>query len=257
MEWARRRLDAWPLITLAILMVAGTLVRETMLLLVPVVFFVPSPSFRTRLTRTATSAIPGCLALLVTHAIAHRTNTYTFTAAARDSLSAFTPAGVVVACFIAFGAPLVLCIAYPRTALAVLRREPHLAALIGIVVILAAFGGTNTEVFLTWSIPAVFVVAGQVVETHWSEIRVAVLALLLAAQLLLARVFWPIPDYPGGQRATAVLTPLGRNIPYLDLASKFAPHGQNVAVAIQCVVLTVVVAAGRAKGSKPSPAQAP
>jgi hypothetical protein len=244
-EWARRRPDVWPLITLAAVMFVGTLVRETMLLLIPVVFCVPASRLRTRLVRTAAAGIPAVAAFEFTHAIAHSTNSYTFAGAARDSLAALTPAGAVTACFITLGAPLILCLAYQGTAIATLKREPHLAALIGVVVVLAALGGTNTEVFLSWAIPAVFVVAGQVVEAHWTDLHVAVVVLLISAQVLLARVLWPIPDFPGGQHATALLTPLGRNVPYIDLATKFAPQSQNAVIAIQCIVLTLVVAADR------------
>ena len=74
-EWARRRPDAWPLITLAVLMLLGTLVRETMLLLIPVVFCLQASSMRTRLVRTTAAAAPSIAALVFTHAVAHRTNT--------------------------------------------------------------------------------------------------------------------------------------------------------------------------------------
>jgi hypothetical protein len=244
-EWARRRPDVWPLVALAAILLVGTLVRETMLLLVPVVFCVSASTLRTRVVRTAAAGIPGVAAFAFTHAIAHQTNSYTFAGAARDSLSALTPEGVVTACFITLGASLVLCLAYPGTAIATLKREPHLAALIGVVAVLAALGGTNTEVFLTWAMPAVFIIAGQVLEAHWTEMHVAVVVLLVSAQVLLARVLWPIPDYPGGQHATALLTPLGRNIPYIDLATKFAPQSQNAVIAIQCIALTLIVAADR------------
>lgn len=99
--------------------------------------------------------------------------------------------------FIAFG-PMLAVVAFDwRATLAFLARRIDLALLPLGFFLLSYIGGHDTERYLFWVMPVVYLLIAQSFERHRALVSApAIAALLLAGQVLSQRVLWPIPD-PG------------------------------------------------------------
>lgn len=104
---------------------------------------------------------------------------------------------IVLVWFIAFG-PMVAFIAYDwRATLGFLRRRPDLAAWPVVCIALAYVGGHDTERYLFWAMPVMYLLVAQSIERHARIVSsTAVASVAVVGQLLSERVLWPVPD-PG------------------------------------------------------------
>ena len=196
--------------------VAGTLVRETMLL-VPIAWLfarhpVGIPGARVGRPSVLRLPPPVCwvpliasiATVVVIHSIVEAEGTRTFGCAAlqwlHKPLSSFALSWLTV-----FG-PLVALLLYDwRRTLRFLSEQQDFLAFLVAGASLALIGGADTERFLCWLMPAMYVLIGMSMERHWSAIISPPIAVsLIACQAVAARVFWPIPDVDGGTP-----TPLG------------------------------------------------
>lgn len=105
----------------------------------------------------------------------------------------------VLAWFYTFG-PVALAIigsALP-TVRDVLRARPELGVYLAGCALLAFFGGTDTERILGWGYPVMLVLLGTAINARMSVFRAhsAIAIAMMAAVLVSARVFWPIPSGP-------------------------------------------------------------
>ena len=91
--------------------------------------------------------------------------------------------------------------------------------------LLAWIGGSDTERFLYWATPIVFVLIGRAFEGHVEVFRApALLALLAVSQAISQRIFWTTPDFGPGPHLIPVLTSLSGEVAYKDLVSF---HGER------------------------------
>lgn len=104
---------------------------------------------------------------------------------------------ILLVWFIAFGPMLAVVLFDWRATAAFLRRRPGLALLPLVCIVLAYIGGHDTERYLFWSMPVMYLLIAQSIERHRGLVATpAIAGLLVAGQLLSQRVFWPVPD-PG------------------------------------------------------------
>lgn len=101
-----------------------------------------------------------------------------------------------------------LVAAQPAAVRRYLADFPEHAAMLGLVLVLAWVGGTDTERFLLWASPIVLVMIGIAAgHTQWGQAKWA-LAILLVSQAVSARWFIATPDHLEGMpRAWPILTP--------------------------------------------------
>jgi hypothetical protein len=99
--------------------------------------------------------------------------------------------------FIAFG-PLIAVVAYDwRATVAFLKQRIDLAALPVLCVVLSYIGGHDTERYLFWSMPVIYLLIARSLERHRALLLApAIIVVLLVAQVLSQRVLWAVPD-PG------------------------------------------------------------
>lgn len=91
--------------------------------------------------------------------------------------------------------PVLAVVAYDWRATArFLRERPDLAVLLAGCFGLAYVGGHDTERYLFWAMPVVYLLIGRSLERQRHALSGAAVALLVAGQALAARVFWPVPD---------------------------------------------------------------
>ncbi len=183
------------------------------------------------------AAALGTLFVLRRSGLVRQADDYAFARTALHWLHAKGPWIYVHGWLAAFG-PGVLALALTgwRPAGAFLARRQDLAVYLVAFAVLGQIGGTDTERILYWTMPVVFVLAGQALEAHRNVVfgSPALLTALVVVQFVAARAgFWPIPNYPDAAadpRVLPLLTPIGPRVPYLDLFAFFADRRVEVAL---------------------------
>ncbi|MDP1571537.1 MAG: hypothetical protein Q8L86_16205, partial [Vicinamibacterales bacterium] len=119
---------------------------------------------------------------------------YTFLDAVLMHLANKPVESLVLTWFLTFG-PLVAVVAYDwRATRRFLATRPDLAVLLAGCFALAYVGGHDTERYLFWAMPVVYLLIGLSLERQARLLSGMVIALLVAGQALAQRVFWPVPD---------------------------------------------------------------
>lgn len=101
----------------------------------------------------------------------------------------------MLAWFIAFGPVLAVVVYDWRSAWQTLAVRPYLAAYLAAFAVLAHVGGHDTERYLFWSMPVVYLLVAQALERQrvlWTSTYLTAVAVV--AQVVSARIFWPIPS---------------------------------------------------------------
>lgn len=184
---------------------AGTLVRETMALVAAAFLFANNPLHRRSAGAPASARLPpavllaplllSIVAIAWTHAIVTvDTAERSFGGALRQYLHK-SPASYALAWFTAFG-PVLAVVAFDwRGAVRDLADRQWLAAFLALCAAMAFVGGSDTERFVFWSLPVVYLLIGRAVERRRAVLQQAGIAsAIVAVQAVSARVFWGIPD---------------------------------------------------------------
>jgi hypothetical protein len=108
----------------------------------------------------------------------------------------------------------------------------------------------DTERYLFWAMPIVFVLVGRAIERSLPLLSWPLLALIVAGQSLAERVFWTIPQPGGGdpslafERSTSallVLTPVGGNVQYFDIFPSWMSQAYRLILLAEYVGLAAIV----------------
>lgn len=133
------------------------------------------------------------------------------------------PLAYVLSWFLSYGPVLVLPLIHWRACGRYLREHQAEAAFLAGLIGMAYVGGNDTERFVTWGAPVVYVLIGLALrELLAARPHPLLLGLLVITQALAARLFWVVPAVPveAGSGAPWVLfTPLGNDISVFDLAA--------------------------------------
>ena len=212
----------------------GVWFREIVLVIALIYPFVGNPiragTLRSRWREVLPRLLPlatGLVALAAVRRVARSDNAYSFAWTALHYLYAKPWPAYLLSWFLAFGPILWLAIFQARRSASFLAGRQHLAAYLLVFTVLADMGGTDTERFLYWTMPVVYLLIGRALEEARSSWPVWLLTALAGTQLVADRaVFWPaIPEYPNlVAHAWPVFTPFGRNIPFDDLYTDTAPR---------------------------------
>lgn len=188
---------------LTALTIAGTVGRETMLLVPAAALFALNPLPLSGVNGDWRRAIPwpvlgalgaGAATLAVMFQIVEADTTRNYFAAAAQWIRK-PPTSYLLAWFTAYGPVVAILIFDWRGVARDLATRQHLLAFLGMCTVLAYFGGSDTERFHFWAMPVVYLLLGRAVERRWPVVRGPLVAgSLLAAQAVAARVFWAIPD---------------------------------------------------------------
>lgn len=138
----------------------------------------------------------GLAALAWTRQVGVASNAYAVWAEPLSMLRTKLPHTWVLAWFFAFGPAAIALIASATGAVRqCLGERRHLAAYLVMVGVLAYVGGTDTERILGWVAPVVLVLVGVALESRADQLRraPALVAALVAVQLVSARLLWPVP----------------------------------------------------------------
>lgn len=133
----------------------------------------------------------------------------------------------VHAWFIAFGPILIIIVYHWREALAFLGKHQFQLILLIAIALLAYIGGSDTERFLFWSLPVIYVLIGKALENNTSLLKSSPLLIVIGlSQCISQRLFWTLPDFPNTfPHSLPIFTSIGSKVPYLDLWSY---HGNRL-----------------------------
>jgi hypothetical protein len=123
--------------------------------------------------------------------------------------------------FITFGPFIIVALYGWRRAVSFLREHQYLLVYFVLGAVLAWVGGQDTERFLLWLLPVVYVLIGNEIEGSPALFKSPLLlGVLVLGHVFSQRVLWPIPDHiPDMPHAIPILAPFGKKVPYLDLLS--------------------------------------
>ena len=195
----RTKPRGWMLAVFTVLTVAGTLVRETMILLPISALLMGTKGMgrNERLHFDWQQLVPiagAAAAITFTHVVVEADTTRSFVAAAMQWIRK-PPTAYLLAWFTAYGPVLALLLFDGRRVIADLRDNLHLLCFLGLCAVLAFMGGSDTERFVFWAMPVMYLLIGRAFERHHHVFKGATIgAALVVAQAISARVFWPIPD---------------------------------------------------------------
>ncbi len=188
----------------------------------------------------AIAALAAGAVLVAVHTVAIATNEYAFSSQVLRLIETNASWRYLLAWFVAFG-PILVTLLYGWRSLGryLIRRQELLAFLLG-VGMLAYIGGSDTERFLYWSAPVIYLLVGMSVERLRPLAATAWWALLVASQTISQRWFWTVPDFPGDERSSGfvLLTPWSSDVPYRDVLA-FASRDVAVESLAQYGLLTV------------------
>jgi hypothetical protein len=139
--------------------------------------------------------VAAAAATVIAHRGTHPRVDYSFLAAAAYHLRHKPLFSLVLTWFMTFG-PLIAVVLYDwRDALQFLRREQHLAGFLAACTVLSYIGGHDTERYLIWAAPVVYVLIGRAIVRHRAVLAsVGLATVLLAGQVVSERIFWGIPN---------------------------------------------------------------
>jgi hypothetical protein len=260
--YAARRHSSWLLVGgIGVLAALGVLVRESGMLLAFALPLARNPlRFAWRLPRfpfpfliplgLAVSAFAGV------HAVAHITNNFSGSEGAPLIVPKSAPT-YLLGWWTAFGLLLVFPLFHWRRTLAFLWEHQFMAGLLLAVTLLSSFSSPalqlqlqDTERYLFWAMPIVFVLVGRAIERSLPLLSWPLLALIVAGQSLAERVFWTIPQPGGGdpslafERSTSallVLTPVGGNVQYFDIFPSWMSQAYRLILLAEYVGLAAIV----------------
>ncbi len=186
----------------------------------------------------------GLLSMAAVRLVARSGNDYSFAWTAVFYIFKKSWPTYLLSGFLAFGPILWLAIFRARRGAAFLMGRQHLLVFLATFVGLADMGGSDTERFLYWTMPVVYVLIGLSLEDQRTPWPGWLLAIFAAAQLVASRaVFWPaLPVFPGPVRHVwPLFTPFGRNIPFDDLYTDTAPRYLIVIALLEYLVFGAAV----------------
>ncbi|HXD74218.1 MAG TPA: hypothetical protein VN628_10795 [Vicinamibacterales bacterium] len=188
---------------LSLVCVLGTLAREAMVMIVPVANLFAdnplgaatgSPHGRPRMTAAARFAplAAGAIAWAVTHVIAEPIGSRTYFGTVLQSLQE-PPTSYALAWFGCFG-PILAVVLYDWKATArFLREHEFLGVFLLVTSVLAYIGGKDTERFLSWLFPVVYLLIAVSLARLARLFDGVFVAGMALCQIVLTRLLWPVP----------------------------------------------------------------
>lgn len=147
--------------------------------------------------------------------------------------------------FIAYGSLIVLVLYNWRDGLQFLREHQHLAIFTLGIVALGWLGGTDTERFLYWGMPVLYVLLGRAIVQHQRVLERSpfFVLILLVTWLISQRVFLLTPGHSDtiSTGVIPLLTVFGEQLRFVDLHSLYAEREVTYPLVIQHLALTLVL----------------
>jgi hypothetical protein len=185
----------------------------------------------------------GIAGFLVTRLVASQYNDYSFTKTALDWVYDKQLPTYIHAYFITYGPLLILAVYSWRSLFRFLRENQYMLVFLVGFMVLAWIGGSDTERFLYWAMPVVYLLIGIAIQENTALLKSPWLILFLVGTTICAqRLFWIVPDYPNTFiTPVPILSILSNKFQYLDLWSWFAARTVQEISLAEYVFLSVIL----------------
>lgn len=192
------------LILFSALIMAGTCVRETTLLLGSAALFIHNPvklhteskylAFQSPRAWQFVPFLVGLSTFVIIRLQIEQNNDYDFANAALMWLYNKPFVMYLQGLLLSFGPVLLLLVFFWSTTRKLLAGQQHLSYLLFLFFAAAWFGGTDTERIAYWAAPIVYMLLIRIVTANSEMKDLLVAGLLIVGQLLVMRVVWTTPD---------------------------------------------------------------
>jgi hypothetical protein len=185
----------------------------------------------------------GIAGFLVVRNTASQNNDYSFTQTALDWVYNKPVLTYLHAFFITYGPLIVLPVFSWRRSFRYLWEHQDLLVLLLGMMLIGWIGGSDTERFLYWAMPVVYLLLGLFIQENWPRLNSPWLILLLVVSTVCSqRRLWTVADYPNHfDTPIPILSILSNRFQYLDLWSFFAARPVQVISFLEYLVLSGVL----------------
>jgi len=185
----------------------------------------------------------GIAGLFVVRQFASQYNDYSFTKSALDWAYDKPVLTYLHAFFVTFGPLIVLPIFFWRRSFQFLwEHQDMLIFLLGMMLV-GWIGGSDTERFLYWAMPVVYVLIGLHIQENRSLLNSPPLILVLVVSTVCSqRLFWTVADFPNQFKTPfPIFSILSNRFQYLDLWSFFAERTVRLISLLEYLLLSGVL----------------
>ena len=246
---------------LALVSFIGVLFREVVLIIPLALFFVANPLPRLQeitspLTKkqiikfikgpyypAIVAVVAGIAGIFLVRSIATQYNDYSFVKTAFDWAYDKPVLTYIHAYFVTYGLLIVIPLFFWRRTVNFLWNNQYMLVYLAGFMLFGWIGGSDTERFLYWAMPVVYVLIGIEIEENRSIFNSPWLILFLSASTICSqRMFWTVADYPNTFKTPfPILSILSNKFQYLDLWSFFAERSVQAISLLEYLLLSALL----------------
>jgi len=246
---------------LALVSFIGVLFREVVMIIPLALIFVTNPLPRLQeitspLTKkqiikfikgpyypAIVAVVAGIAGIFLVRSIATQYNDYSFVKTAFDWAYDKPVLTYIHAYFVTYGLLIVIPLFFWRRTVNFLWNNQYMLVYLAGFMLFGWIGGSDTERFLYWAMPVVYVLIGIEIEENRSIFNSPWLILFLSASTICSqRMFWTVADYPNTFKTPfPILSILSNKFQYLDLWSFFAERSVQAISLLEYLLLSALL----------------
>ncbi|MBE3145071.1 MAG: hypothetical protein IMZ61_14305, partial [Planctomycetes bacterium] len=185
----------------------------------------------------------GIAGIFLVRSVASQTNDYSFAKTAFDWAYDKPVLTYIHAYFITYGLWIIIPVYFWRRTFSFLWNNQYMLVYLVGFMVLGWIGGSDTERFLFWAMPVVYLLIGIEIEENKNLFYSPLLILPLAASTICSqRLFWTVADYPNTFKTPfPILSILSNKFQYLDLWSFFAERSVQAISLLEYLLLSALL----------------
>ena len=185
----------------------------------------------------------GLAGIFLVRSLASQTNDYSFAKTAFDWAYDKPVLTYIHAYFITYGPLIIIPVYFWRRTVNLLWNNQHMLVYLVGFMVLGWIGGSDTERFLFWAMPVVYLLIGIELEENKNLFKSPWLILLLTASTICSqRLFWTVADFPNiFKTPVPMLSILSNKFQYLDLWSWFAARSVQAISLLEYLLLSALL----------------
>jgi len=194
----------------------------------------------------------GIAGIFLVQSIASQNNDYSFAKTAFDWAYDKPVLTYIHAYFITYGPLIIIPVYFWRRTFNYLWNNQYMLVYLAGFLVLGWIGGSDTERFLFWAMPVVYLLIGIEIEENRNLFKSPWLILLLAASTICSsRLFWTVADFPNIYKTPfPILSILSNKFQYLDLWSFFAKRPVQAISLLEYLLLSALLLWWLNRGAK-------
>jgi len=188
-------------------------------------------------------AVLGIAGIFLVRSVVSQYNDYSFAKTAFDWAYDKPVLTYIHGYFITYGLLIIIPVYFYRRTFSFLWNNQYMLVYLVGFMVLGWIGGSDTERFLFWAMPVVYLLIGIEIEGNRNLFKSPLLILLLSASTICSsRLFWTVADYPNTFKTPfPILSILSNKFQYLDLWSFFAERSVQAKSLLEYLLLSALL----------------